>query len=69
MLEVFQGYNMSHARCDHSGIDQTRIYPRVATPVSIRTQRDEEIGERSLLWDLLMRQTGAKLYINKGEMV
>lgn len=69
MLAVFQGHNMSSVWCDHSGIDQTRIYPRVATPVSMGMARDEEIGERRLPWDLL-RQTRAMLYaINKEETV
>ena len=49
MSSVFQVYNMSHMWCDHSGIYQTRIYPSVATPVSIRIERVEKTGKRSLL--------------------
>ena len=69
MPAIFQAYNMPHVWCDHSDVYQTRIYPRVVTPVSIRIERVENTGKRSLLWDLLMRRTGAKLFINKREVV
>lgn len=70
VLVVLQGHNLFSVWCDHSGTHQTRIYPSMAGPVSMGMERDEEIGERKLPWDLLMRQSGAKLYtINKGETV
>lgn len=41
---------------------------KVATPVGTGMEKHEATGERSPLWSLLRKQTGAKLFtINKGK--
>lgn len=66
-LAVLQGCNMSRVWCDHSGIDQ-RMVSKGGSSCQLGMERNEEIGEKSLPWNLLIRQTKVKLYtINQGE--